>query len=76
LDRGEAMADAPRVPKAVAGLRTVDKSVEKLAVDVHAISEKARTDRDMDKWQRAYADVLVTCAACHRALGAKPTARR
>ncbi len=71
----EAMADAPLVPKAVAGERSVDKKVEKLATDVHAIAEKSRTSRDMDQWQKAYADLLVTCADCHQAAGAKPGAR-
>jgi cytochrome c556 len=67
----EAMADAPLVPKAVSGERSVDDKVEKLASEVHAIAERARMDRDMRKWEKAYANLLATCAQCHQAVGVK-----
>lgn len=76
LKATETMADAPLSSKAVTGERSVDKKVEELAVKVHAIAEKARGERDMGKWQKAYGELLTTCAECHQAAGAKPTKAR
>jgi mono/diheme cytochrome c family protein len=71
----EIMADAPLVPKAVSGEKSVDKKVETLAVSVHDIAEKARTDRDMKKWTAAYGKFLQTCASCHQASGGPKTSK-
>jgi mono/diheme cytochrome c family protein len=71
----ETMADAPLMPEALSGERSVDKQVEQLAIEVHAIAERARTDRDMAKWQSAYGKFLGTCADCHKAAGISPKAR-
>lgn len=68
----EIMADAPLVPKAVSGEKSVDKKTEKLAVEVHSIAENARTERDTKKWTTAYGKFLQTCASCHQAAGVKP----
>jgi hypothetical protein len=72
LEGTEIMADAPLVPKAVRGERSVDKKTEALAVEVHGIAEKARGDRDTKKWTTAYGNFLQTCAGCHQAAGVKP----
>jgi mono/diheme cytochrome c family protein len=76
LKATETMADAPLVPTAVSGQKSVDKKVETLAVSVHDIAEKARADRDMKKWETAYGEFLQTCAGCHGAVGARPSASR
>ncbi len=70
----EIMADAPLVPKAVAGEKSVDKRTETLAVEVHRIAENARADRDTKKWTAAYGKFLTTCASCHQAASVGPKA--
>jgi hypothetical protein len=73
----EVMADAPLVPKAVSGEKSVDKKTETLAVRVHEIAEKARMDRDTKKWAIGYGKFLQTCGGCHQAVGvgSKPSTK-
>lgn len=71
LKAAEVMADAPLVPKAVSGEKSVDKKAEDLAVRVHKIAEQNRGARDVKKWTSAYGDFLQTCADCHKLVGVK-----
>jgi ferredoxin len=68
----EMMADAPLEPEAASGAKSVDKSVPELAKKVHDIAEKARQDREMEKWVSGYGQFLQTCATCHKAVGLGP----
>jgi mono/diheme cytochrome c family protein len=71
----EVMADAPLLPEVATGPRSVPQGTRKLGQDIHDIAQKARLDRDVTKWTSSYGRFLTTCAACHQALGAKPTAK-
>jgi mono/diheme cytochrome c family protein len=75
LKASEVMADAPLLPAAATGPRSVPQDTKKLGQNVHDIAEKARQDRDVAKWTGSYGQFLTTCAACHQALGAKPPAK-
>jgi cytochrome c553 len=72
----EVMADAPLLPEEVAGPRSLPVATKELARNVHDIAEKARLDRDAGKWVESYGRFLSGCAACHQALGEKPTSKQ
>jgi hypothetical protein len=67
----EVMADAPLVPEAVSGAKSVPPETKALASSVHATAHRARTTAVKDRG-KAYADMIATCAACHDKLGISP----
>jgi cytochrome c556 len=67
----EVMADAPLVPEAVSGMKSVPPETKALATAAHATAHRARTTAAKDRG-KAYADMIATCAGCHDKLGISP----
>ena len=67
----EVMADAPLVPEAVSGNKSVAPESKELALAAHTVAHRARTTETRDRGQ-AYGALIATCAGCHDKLGTSP----
>lgn len=64
----EIFTDAPLVPEAVAGARSVPPELDELAKRAHHLGAQAHAAKDTAARTKAVAGVYATCAGCHSKL--------